>query len=216
VGRKKLHPGLLAAPVWGNFQPREARQTLSVRKSSVQQPYALSETGLHPEKAHLGGLFLVFLFSFGCAPVLPALSVRSSGSLKASKRARRVSDAYASLRDPDRFPSSFGSAVWSSFTTRIDRCPARLLCRHRQPFGGRPGGRQIAEMSKFPIESSIAGVRRAVCALGTESCTFLVLHRKNSGKERPRLNKNRRAGTRLNATTFTRRGSYSTPCLLNT
>jgi len=60
VGRNKLHPGLLAAPVWGNFQPREARQTLSVRKSSVQQPYALSETGLHHEEAHLlGGLFLV-------------------------------------------------------------------------------------------------------------------------------------------------------------
>ena len=59
MGRNKLHPGLLAAPVWGNSQPREARQTLSVRKSSVQQPYALSETGLHYEEAHLfGGLFL--------------------------------------------------------------------------------------------------------------------------------------------------------------
>jgi hypothetical protein len=60
VGRNKLHPGLLAAPERGNFQRREARQTLLVRKTSVQQPYTLSETGLHPEKAHLSvGFFFI-------------------------------------------------------------------------------------------------------------------------------------------------------------
>jgi hypothetical protein len=70
VGRNKLHPGLLAAPEWGNFQRREAWQTLLVRKALVQQPYTLSETGLQNEK-------LTYSVGFSCKVRVCLISARN-------------------------------------------------------------------------------------------------------------------------------------------
>jgi hypothetical protein len=67
------------------------------------------------------------------------------------------------------------------------RRPIQLALFLISSFCSRPRSREIAEMSKSLIGSSISGVRRAVCALGAESCAFLVLHSENRGNERPRL-----------------------------